>query len=150
MFQRTRKIFNQSDNSKPILPILQKEKKSTGVKKRKTKVKTVDSRFKKFKSQIPNITKRKVIANPFRDNKPLKLTWTARRILEFLKLMFPKPQSLKAIKSAIKMHKILVANNITRLIALELIEAKKGYDKESKRYESIYLITNSTSGKGSP
>ena len=64
--------------------------------------------------------------------------------------MFTKPQSLKDIKYAIKMHKIQVANNITRLIVLELIEAKKSYDKESKRYESIYLITNSASGKGPP
>ena len=48
------------------------------------------------------------------------------------------------------MHKILIANSVTRLIALKLIEAKKVYNQEKKCYESGYLITNSASGKGPP
>ena len=91
-----------------------------------------------------------MIANPFLDNKPLKLTWTARRILEILKLMFPIPQSLITIKFVIKMNKASIANSITRLVCLKLIEAKKIHNREGKRYESVYLITNSASGKGPP
>ena len=148
--KRTRNKPKQRDNSKQILPILQKEKNRSEFKKRKTKVSTFDSRFKKAKTQIKNIIPKKDIANPFIDKKPLKLTWTARRILEFLKIMFPTPMSLKTIKSAINRHKIAIANSITRLVSLKLIKAKKIYNQESNRYESLYLITNSASGKGPP
>ena len=148
--KRTRNKLNQRDNSKQILSILQKEKNLSKFKKRKTKYSTFDSRFKEPKIQIKNIISKKDIANPFIDNKTLKLTWAARWILEFLKVMFPSPMSLKVIKSAINMHKISTSNSITRLIALKLFEAKKVYNQESNRYESLYLITNSASGKGPP
>lgn len=148
--KKTRKKFNQRESSKPVSPIPPKEKKILESKKRKTRIQTVDPRFKNSKIQTQNLIAKKEITSPFRDQKQLKLTWAARRILEFLKLMSSTPQSLKAIKSATKMHKILIANSITRLISLKLIKAKKVYNQEKKCYESGYLITNSASGKGPP